>query len=229
MMGTPMKSSRAMHALVVSSEQGHRRSLAERLVAAGFTCHCVADAREALLGTATTYDVVLSDRALQPAEASSLIDEGTGAPTRRQIIVTGLDPSQDLGLQGGLAKLLGVLGRAIEGNTDTGARQVCFGLALDSSAMRAVRDGIDLHLTPTEYRVLECLAKRVGHVVSRQTLCDEAWSREWYGLTNVVDVYVSRVRRKVDGTFSPRLVHTVRGVGYRLGPPCGSDRSSGEP
>ena len=105
----------------------------------------------------------------------------------------------------------------------TGRLVACEDLEVDLANRWATRGGKELPLTPTEFRVLEVLIQHAGKTVTRRMLCEQVWSREWYAVTNVVDVYVSRVRRKVDAGRKP-LVHTVRVVGYRLVQP-GSGRA----
>jgi two-component system OmpR family response regulator len=208
-----------MRVLVIDAEEDHRRLLAERLVAAGYACHSATDAQEALLGDGPTHDVVLCDKGLLPHEAYAMAHDGQPGASRSRVIVMGIaregcaKESRD-----GLVRLLQSLARAVDVAAGDQGPIACFGLVLEPTSLRGTRDGIDLRLTPTEYRVLECLAMHPGQVVRRRALCDHVWSRDWVGLTNVVDVYVSRVRRKVDRDFSPKLVHTVRGVGYRLEP-----------
>jgi DNA-binding response OmpR family regulator len=81
------------------------------------------------------------------------------------------------------------------------------------------RDGRPVQLTVTEFRLLETLAERLGQVVSRQRLLERVWGYEYFGDTRLVDVHVSRLRRKVEeDPSSPRHVVTVRGLGYKLEP-----------
>ncbi len=82
-----------------------------------------------------------------------------------------------------------------------------------------LRDGLPLQLTVTEFRLLEMLAERIGEVASRQQLLQDVWGYEYLGDTRLVDVHVSRLRRKIEADpASPRHVVTVRGLGYKLEP-----------
>ena len=92
-------------------------------------------------------------------------------------------------------------------------------LTLDPRSHQVMRGGIPISLTPKEYGILETLMRHAGEVVSRAYLGEHVWEDEHDSLTNLVDVHVSHLRRKVDqGPVTP-LIHTVRGRGYRLGPP----------
>jgi DNA-binding response OmpR family regulator len=87
-------------------------------------------------------------------------------------------------------------------------------LEIDTGAREVRRGGRLLDLTPKEYSVLEYLARNRGRVMSRTLITEYAWGYHFDPGTNVVDVVINRLRKKVDQGFSRRLIHTVRGVGY---------------
>ncbi len=89
-------------------------------------------------------------------------------------------------------------------------------LELDLLARRARRAGRSIDLTAREFRLLECLARHAGQVVTRAMLLKNVWDIHYDPQTNVVDVHVSRLRQAVDKEFEKPLIHTVRGVGYSL-------------
>ena len=78
--------------------------------------------------------------------------------------------------------------------------------------------GAEVELTPTEFRLLHLFLRNPGRVLTRAQILDQVWEYDFGGDSNIVESYVSYLRRKVDGT-DPRLIQTVRGVGYRLRPP----------
>jgi two-component system, OmpR family, response regulator len=90
-------------------------------------------------------------------------------------------------------------------------------LVLDPPAFRATRGGRVLPLQPREFRLLECLMRHTGQVVTRTMLLEAVWDLHFDPQTNVIDVQISRLRAKVDRGFEVPLIHTVRGVGYRIG------------
>src|SRR5262249_60776866 len=94
-------------------------------------------------------------------------------------------------------------------------------LTLDPASHRVSRSGVPISLTPKEYAILEVLLRHAGHVVTRAQLAERVWEIEPDALTNLVDVHVSHLRRKLDREGIAPLLHTVRGYGYRLGPPDG--------
>ena len=89
-------------------------------------------------------------------------------------------------------------------------------LVLEPDAHRASRGGRALDLSPTEFRLLESLMRHPGVVLSRSTLLERVWGFDADPTSNVVDLYVHYLRRKVDRGFSRPLIHTVRSVGYVL-------------
>ncbi len=91
-------------------------------------------------------------------------------------------------------------------------------LTLDPQSHRVARGGLPINLTPKEYAILEVLMRHAGRVVTRARLADRVWETEQDSLTNLVDVHVSHLRRKVDGSGGPPLIHTIRGRGYLVGP-----------
>jgi two-component system OmpR family response regulator len=73
-----------------------------------------------------------------------------------------------------------------------------------------------IDLTPKEYALLEFLLRRRDQVLSRTVIAQHVWGVNYDTFTNVIDVYVNYLRKKIDGGFEPKLIHTVRGVGYVL-------------
>jgi two-component system response regulator MprA len=89
-------------------------------------------------------------------------------------------------------------------------------LVIDPGARSAVRNGRDLALTKTEFDLLLLLARVPGIVLDRDTIYEEIWGIDFLTSSNSLDVYVGYLRRKMEANGEPRLLHTVRGVGYVL-------------
>ncbi len=89
-------------------------------------------------------------------------------------------------------------------------------LEVDLPRHRAQRGGVQLDLTPKEFALLSLLIRHTGEVLSRTLIAEQVWDINFHSDTNVVDVSIRRLRRKVDEPFSTPLIHTVRGVGYVL-------------
>jgi two-component system, OmpR family, response regulator len=93
-------------------------------------------------------------------------------------------------------------------------------LTLDLVSRTASRSSREIELLPREFHLVEYLVRNAGRVVSRAMLLQHVWNLNFDPTTNIIDVYVSRVRRKVDGQQAYPLIHTVRGVGYCVRAPC---------
>jgi len=89
-------------------------------------------------------------------------------------------------------------------------------LVLDDDAKKVTRNGKEITLTATEYRLLFTLLKNKGKVLSRMDLLENAWDINFNLGTNVVDVYINYLRKKIDAEFEPKLIHTAVGMGYIL-------------
>jgi two-component system copper resistance phosphate regulon response regulator CusR len=90
------------------------------------------------------------------------------------------------------------------------------GLTIDVPARRVFRQGREVSLTGREYALLEYLARHAGHVVGRADIAEHVWDEHYDAFSNVVDVYVQRLRRKLDDPEGPSLIRTRRGLGYQL-------------
>jgi len=91
-------------------------------------------------------------------------------------------------------------------------------LELDRLSQLVKRAGKRIDLTAKEYSLLEYLMSNAGRVLSRTMIIEHVWEQSFDGITNIVDVYVRHLRNKVDDPFEQKLIRTVRGVGYTIGP-----------
>jgi two-component system OmpR family response regulator len=88
---------------------------------------------------------------------------------------------------------------------------------LDPATRSVTRDGKPIDLSPKEFALLEFLMRHAGEVVNRRQILEHVWDYDYNGLSNVVDVYVGYLRRKLERPFDKPLIHTARGVGYGVG------------
>src|SRR6185436_11585261 len=89
-------------------------------------------------------------------------------------------------------------------------------LSVDTVSRKVTRAGKLIDLAPREYLMLEFLMRTAGRISGRMTIVEKVWDYDFDPGTNLVDVYIMRLREKVDGGFEKKLLHTVRGVGYML-------------
>ena len=92
-------------------------------------------------------------------------------------------------------------------------------LSVERLTQQVRRGDQRIELTAKEYALLVCLLSSPGRVLSRAMIIDNVWDQSFEGLTNIVDVYVRYLRRKIDDPFPVKLIHTVRGSGYCLREP----------
>lgn len=103
-----------------------------------------------------------------------------------------------------------------KGSQVSQAKYFLSNMVFDDDAKKVSRNGKEISLTPTEYRLLFTLLKNKGKVLSRIELLENAWDISFNLGTNVVDVYINYLRKKIDTDFEPKLIHTVVGMGYIL-------------
>ncbi|MCS0635109.1 response regulator transcription factor [Streptomyces sp. LP05-1] len=115
-----------------------------------------------------------------------------------------------------VARLRGVVRRS--GAGPAGAAALVVGdLVLDEDGREAVRGGVPVHLTATEFELLRFLMRHPGRVLSKAQILDRVWSYDFGGHANVVELYISYLRRKIDAGREP-MIHTRRGAGYLIKP-----------
>jgi DNA-binding response OmpR family regulator len=88
---------------------------------------------------------------------------------------------------------------------------------LDTQRHQVERSGRPIELTPKEFALLEYLMRNAEHVVSRAMITEKVWGYSFDSYSNLIDVHINHLRKKMDRDFEPKLVHTVKGVGYYLG------------
>ena len=116
-----------------------------------------------------------------------------------------------------IARIRAVL-RRTHGNHDESARLAYADLEMDDDMHQVWRAGRSIQLTATEYKLLRYLMANAPRVLSKSQILDHVWNYDFRGEANIVETYVSYLRKKIDA-HGPPLIHTVRGVGYRLSAP----------
>jgi two-component system copper resistance phosphate regulon response regulator CusR len=89
-------------------------------------------------------------------------------------------------------------------------------LQVDCARRRVTRGGEVIELAPKEYSILEYMMRNAGRPLSRTMIVEHVWDMDYDGLTNIVDVYIRHLRSKIDERYAVKLIHTVRGIGYKL-------------
>ena len=233
------RDTRALHAearlLVVDDEPNIRELLSASLRFAGFEVVTAADGREAVqVAERSRPDLVVLDVMLPDMDGFDVIRRlRTTARPLPVVFLTARDATHDkitgltlggddyvtkpFSLEEVLARIRAVL-RRTRGDMAPPGRLRVADLELDEDSHEVRRAGEEVHLSPTEFRLLHFLMSNVGRVLSKAQILDHVWEYDFGGDSNVVESYVSYLRRKVDRT-EPRLIHTLRGVGYMVREP----------
>lgn len=220
-----------MRILVVEDEKDLNRILSKTLMAEGMSVDSCFDGEEATeYIQGAEYDAVVMDITMPKKDGLSVVQEmrkaGNSTPvlflSARDTVcdrVAGLDSGADDYLvkpfsYDELLARVRVLTRKYTGNKTN-----VFTLAdltVNTESRSAIRGGKDLGLSSKEYALLEYLIRNKGVVLSRESIENNIWNYDYAGGTNVVDVYMSYLRKKVDGGFAQKLIHTVWGAGWVL-------------
>lgn len=221
-----------MRVLIVEDERRISAYLQRGLSEQGYAVDAAATGTEALeWAQVVDFDVIVLDillpgqdgltvcRALRQRDCRSAILMLTARDTVADR-VAGLDAGADdylvkpFALQELLARLRALLRRANEAPKNP-LLQVA-DLTVDPITRSVRRAGRPIDLTAKEYAILECLCRSAGRVLSRTQIAEHVWSYDAFNASNVVDVYIRNLRRKLDDPCEVKLIRTVRGVGYRL-------------
>lgn len=221
-----------MRVLVVEDEKRLAENIARGLrEGAGYAVDNAPDGEEAsYMLRATTYDLVVLDLMLPRRSGQDVLNElrkrGRKDPVlvlsardERESIVSLLNSGADdyvtkpFDLGELLARAKALIRR---GKGQATPILKISDLELDAPRRQVRRAGKDVALTPMEYRVLEYLAHRQGTVVSKTELLEHLYDYNWEKFSNVIEVYVSGLRRKIDDRSKEKLIHTLRGHGYIL-------------
>jgi two-component system OmpR family response regulator len=223
-----------MRILVAEDELKMARAIKRGLENEGYTVALVGTGEDAVYwASEEDYDAILLDvmlpgrdgysvcRALRAAAVWTpvLMLTARGAVEDR---IEGLDAGADdylikpFAFGELLARLRALLRR---GPAERTPKIVVGDIVIDPAAHIVSRAGIRVDLSPREFALLEFLAHRPGVVVRRTEILDHVWDYDYDGMSNVVDVYIGYLRRKLEKPFSSRVIRAVRGVGYILEPP----------
>jgi heavy metal response regulator len=231
-MSQPEKS--RMRLLIVEDDAKLASWLRQGLKEQGFAVDVASTGTEGLgLALVTDYDALLLDLMLPALDGFELLRQlrqrGSAVPvlvvTARSALddrVRGLDLGADdyLAKPFDLRELLARL-RAITRRPATAPQTLLAAadLELEPATRQVRRRAQSIELTAKEFALLEYLLRRKGKVVTRGMILDHVWDMEYDGGSNLVEVYINYLRRKVDQDYDPKLIHTVRGAGYVLREP----------
>ena len=220
-----------MRVLVVEDERNLADAIARGLRRKGMAVDVAYDGPSGHeMAYVTRYDVAVLDRDLPGMSGDEICAALVASGTLTRVLMltaSGTVADRVEGLQLGaddylpkpfafdelLARLRALLRRA---PAERPARLEVGDLVVDPATRRVTRAGTAVDLTAREFAVLEYLARRPGDAVTRTELLEHVWDENWVGSTNIVDVYVGYLRRKLEAPFRRPLIRTLRGVGWTL-------------
>jgi two-component system OmpR family response regulator len=223
-----------MRLLIVEDDATIADFVRTGLVEAGFAVDVAAEGEAGLeLAITGGYDAAIVDVMLPKVDGLTLIERMRARGVRTPVLILSARRTvgdRVQGLQAGgddyltkpfafaelLARVQALIRRATGATEPT--RLTVADLTLDLLSRQTTRAGRPLDLRPREFSLLEYLMRNPGRVLTKTMILSHVWGYNFNPGTNVVDVLVSRLREKIDRDFEPRLLHTVRGVGYVLEP-----------
>ena len=220
-----------MKILLAEDEVSLNGIIAKRLKKENFTVDAVFDGEEALDYLAySDYDIVLLDIMMPKKTGLDVLKEMRAAGNETPVLIlTAKDSVEDRvkGLDMGaddyvtkpfaFEELLARIRVLLRKKAGRSTNQLTAGdLILDLNSRKVTRAGTDIKLSSKEFSLLECFLMNKDIVLSRQKLETLVWGYEYSGASNMIDVYVRYLRKKIDEPFDRKLIHTVRGTGYVL-------------
>jgi len=217
--------------LVVEDEKKVASFIKRGLEEENFSVDVAGDGEEGLtLAQGNRYDLILMDLMLPKMDGLSVVRElRTREITTPVLCLTAKDTVEDIvsGLDSGsddyltkpfafaelLARVRALLRR---GSQDRGAELTFADLRLDPVTHKVWRSEKEIDLTAKEYALLEYFMRNPEQVLTRTMIAEHVWDYTFDSFTNIIDVYVNYLRKKVDRDFQQKLIHTVRGIGYVL-------------
>ena len=226
-----------MRILLVEDDPHTAGFIAKGLKEDGHTVDHTDNGKDGLfLATTEHYDAIVLDRMLPQMDGMAVLGALRAANIDTPVLILSALGSADervAGLTAGsddyltkpfaFAELLARLKILMRRGAATPAvetRLACEDLEMDLLSRKVKRAGKPIDLQPREFRLLEHLLRHADQVVTRTMLLEHVWDYHFDPGTNVIDVHISRLRRKIDDGHERPLLHTVRGAGYRLGPPA---------
>lgn len=223
-----------MRILVVEDDEVAAEYVKKGLSEAGHVVDMATDGDLALeMASAADYDALILDRMLPKKDGLTVLSELREAGNATPVLILSALGETDHKVEGLRAGGDDYLGKPYS-FTELLARVEAIGrrsdptaavtklkvgdLEMDLLARTVHREGQKILLQPREFRLLECLMRNAGRVVTRTMLLEKVWDYHFDPQTNVIDVHISRLRGKIDKEFETPLLHTVRGAGYRLQP-----------
>lgn len=219
-----------MRVLIVEDDKSVARFLKQTTEEAGYAAQVVGDGLSAVTVASTLpCDLILLDVMLPGLDGFAVCRRlRAGGIATPILLITARDALEDKieGLDSGaddyivkpfqIGELLARMRALLRRGASTPALLRVGDLTLDPATRKATRAGVSIALSATEYALLEYLMRNAGRVLTRSMILEHVWQYDFEGHDNVLEVYISYLRSKIDKRHERPLIHTVRGVGYQI-------------
>ncbi len=221
-----------MRILLVEDDKGIVRFVKKGLTENSFSVDVATDGEDGLASILRMkYDLIVLDIMLPKMDGREILKRMRSMNIRTPVVfLTAKDSEEDIvhGLNSGaddyltkpfsfnelLARIQAILRRGQASNLSS--RLQLANLILEPDGHRVFREKKKIELTPKEYALLEFFLRHAGQIITRTMISEKVWDYHFDTSTNIIDVHVSHLRNKIDREFEPKLLHTVKGVGYVL-------------
>ncbi len=224
-----------MRILVVEDEQNLNDIIVKKLKLEKYGVDNCFDGKEALDYILTTdYDVIILDIMMPKLDGFQVLEKIRSKSIKTPVLlltakdsiedrVKGLDLGADdylvkpFSFEELMARIRVLLRRNVN-NSSSNADNIykIANLTIDTKSHTVLRDDKHIKLSAREFTILEYLVRNKDRILSRDNIEQHIWNYDYEGGTNVVDVYIRYIRKKIDDGYSPKLIHTIRGIGYVL-------------
>jgi len=229
----------AMRVLVIEDEQKMADLIKRGLEEEGMEVDTAYDGDAGLeAGKSAMHDLIILDLGLPGRDGLEISREMRAEGVKTPILILTAQDSTEMKVKGldsgaddyltkpfAFAEMLARI-RALQRRTQSedSTRLQIGDLSLNLINRKVSRASVEVQLTGKEFALLEFFMRHPDEILSRETLSEKVWEETFDTLTNVIDVYINYLRNKIDRQFEPKLIHTVRGVGYMFKTPAAESR-----
>jgi DNA-binding response OmpR family regulator len=231
----------AMRVLVIEDEEKMADLLKRGLEEEGMQVELAFDGESGLAAAQTgNHDLIILDLGLPNRSGMEVLQDLRASGSKTPVLILTAQDSTEMKVKGldigaddyltkpfAFSEMLArirALQRRTQAEPDDKTKLQIGDLTLNLINRKATRAGLEVQLTGKEFALLEFFMRHPDEILSREVLSEKVWEETFDTLTNVIDVYINYLRNKIDRQFEPKLIHTVRGVGYQFKTPTGESR-----
>lgn len=231
----------AMRVLVIEDEEKMADLLKRGLEEEGMQVELAFDGESGLAAAQTgNHDLIILDLGLPNRSGMEVLQDLRASGSKTPVLILTAQDSTEMKVKGldigaddyltkpfAFSEMLArirALQRRTQTETEDKTRLQIGDLTLNLINRKAIRAGLEVQLTGKEFALLEFFMRHPDEILSREVLSEKVWEETFDTLTNVIDVYINYLRNKIDRQFEPKLIHTVRGVGYQFKTPATESR-----